>query len=237
MQPQTFQPEGGSQHGIDRRRWNPDVRIGGFINHRQAAPTLERADDDHRNKQRRIRVGQAYDDKAGICQKRAEAGPAVPSNLTAQNRMIASKHIHRGDVHDEKSARSRQTVHLGYSGSFVGRLQTIEHVERGHDVEGVARKWSGRDRGSRESTAAELVTETQPDRGQVEAIGATELVEPCGIRPRATPTVQKANVRYTGGSLSKERGDEEPEASKPEMTRLSVGRGAQKVIHVDDCTV
>ena len=110
------------------------------------------------------------------------------------------------------------------------------HVERRDDVEGVARKGSGRHGGADETSPARFMADPSPMADTSNPQARPNVLEPCHVRAGSTPAVQQGNVRSAPGSLSEERADEEPEAAKPEMPSFGIGRGAEEMVHAADCT-
>src|SRR5712691_9574931 len=119
--------------------------------------------------------------------------------------MIAAKRLHRRDIDDGKPAGARDAVHLGNGRALVRRLQRVQNVERGDDVERPAWKRRGGNRSADEPGAARFATDPQAGLRDVEPVRAAETAEELQVGSGAAPTVQKANGRYSLRCLAEQR--------------------------------
>ena len=176
-------------------------------------------------------MGDADDLEAGAGQQPAQRVPAVPAHFVAEHRVVAFEHVHCGDIHDDKPARSGNPEHFGGGGPFDRRVERVEHVEGRHHIEGVSRKRNGRHAGAGEAGPPLLASDIQAYRGEVEAVRAAEATEHFDVGARTAPAVQDASGRYSLCGGFEQRLDKTTKTAKPEVARFGQRSRAQQVIH------
>ena len=75
--------------------------------------------------------------------------------------MIAAQDAERRDVDDERAARLEDAEDFCQRGRFFGLAQTVEDVERRHEIEGRGGEGDARDRRLRDSPLAVAVRELE----------------------------------------------------------------------------
>jgi len=155
----------------------------------------------------------------------------------AEHRVVTAKEVHRRHVDDRVPAGLEHPEHLGDRGPFRLVLERVEHVERGHQIEGGARKRRRRDVGAGEPPAAGFAADVQAGGAQIEAEGAAVRRQHLDVRAGTAAAVEEERVRPPGEGRLDERRDEGAEAAEPEVTRFRDRGRAQQVFHRRDCTV
>jgi hypothetical protein len=145
--------------------------------------------------------------------------------------------VHGGDVDQDVSSRARHAEHLGDSRVLIAFLEGIQDVERGHQIEGIARERGCRDGGANQPKASKRSADTQADRGEIETDGATEAAQHLDVCTGPATAVENACAPIPADGAFDKRRSKGTKASKPEVTSLSVSRRSEQVFHVGDCTV
>src|SRR6185436_10601784 len=96
-------------------------------------------------------------------------------------------------------------------------------VERGDQVEGSRGERDGGDAGASEARAPLFQADSQPDLGQIEAVGAPVAVEPRNVGAGAAAAIEHPRIAGAGEGEFNERGDEGAESAEPEVARFRRG--------------
>ena len=164
-----------------------------------------------------------------------EPRSAVALHLAAEDGMVAAQDVHGGDVHNDVAAGARDAVHFCHRGALLRLVQGVEHVERGHDVERVRRKGDVGHAGERQAGSARLASDAQADRGQIEAVGASEAREELEVVARATPAVEQGRgriVRPSPGGASGVTKYRNPRYQKCRRSARAVSRSRRSTRHI-----
>ena len=145
--------------------------------------------------------------------------------------MVAAEELHCGDVHHRKAAWLRDAEHFGDGGGLIALRKRIQHIEGGDDVKGIARKGKRRYSGPSQARASGLSADFESESCQVEPESASKLSEQLQIVAGAAAAIEKKGVVAAFGGLTEQRGDEQAEATKPEMPRLGTIGLLQHAVH------
>ena len=145
--------------------------------------------------------------------------------------MVASQHLHGGDIDQQPTARPGHAVHFANRRLLDRVRQGIQYVEGSDDIEGGIGKGNRCDRRACRAYASGGASQFQTARGEIEAEGSPELPEKFQIIAGAAPAVEQLEVGPATSRALEEWPDEEPKATKPEMALFSGGCRSQQVVH------
>src|SRR6476646_8713195 len=179
---------------------------------------MKQADAKHRQEQHGVRVRQPLDAESGGGDQLVERSARIPANFATENRVIASKHRHGGDVDDRVASGPRDAEHLRHGRAFGSFVERVKHVEGSDKIEDGARKRYCRHRGADDASAAPFTSHLQSDGGEVETICSTIRRQQVQVCTGPAAAVEDARGSFVSESAMNKRTNEPTEAAKPEMT-------------------